>query len=237
MKRKFALCVVILVVVMAMFCSCKEPEDQYEKYPLKGLAYSEPQYDANVLVGTYLAADYVGSNMFGGYGCYYWVSFKSDGTLIASPAKGKFSGSPIDKEPATGTWVIDGSDMTISVFDKTYTGTKIDSAGNGFAIKRTSSDNIAFAKVSNSYIDTKIASDKSKICGLYFSTDKYGDNFGYRFLSGDKAWEYYGSNSSIEESYKISTKGTVISIDGWPCNVTFIGDYLVIDGVFYQKVK
>ena len=201
-------------------------------YPLSGLSYIEPTRNTQVFAGTYTGADYL-TNLFG-YNNYYWVSFRDDGTLSATPQKGSITA--IDKEEVNGTWSLDGTTMTINVYGESYTGTKYDVAGAGFGVSKSSTDKVAFAK-ENDYQLSPVSS--SSIVGLWFTTNDYGKNFGFRFLSDGTCYVYQSDGTTSKRTWALSSKKTKILIEDYGAekNIALSGNYLYLATAPFQKVQ
>lgn len=230
MKKLLYLAILVLLLVLVVSCT-QEQKDSYLDYPLSGLIFSAPSCNASVFAGTYIGTDYL-SSLFG-YGNYYHVSFRNDGTLTASPIKGLVGSK--DDERVNGTWSLEGSSMTISVYGETFTGTKYDVQDAGFRIEKTSTDKVGFVK-ENDYQLSPVTS--SSLAGLWFATDDYGKNNGYRFLSDGTVYEYQSDGTTIKNTWALSTKGTKILIgELYDYNIAIIGDYLYIQSVPFQRVN
>lgn len=231
--KKLIIVFMCILLAFGLFVSCKEPEkkDPYMEYPLNGLVYKKPTADASVLSGTYLVDD--SGYSFFPIGERYWISLRDNGSLTASPAYGSTFGSSADR--VEGTWSISGDDMTVSAYKKSYTGTKFDVEGIGFGISKSKYDCLAFAKQSDMQLSVN---SKSSIAGLWFTTNEFGQNRGYRFTSDGTAYTYQSDKTTIKETWLLSTNGTLMEIgDGWYYNVAILGDYLYLNGTAFQRVK
>lgn len=229
---KKVLPIILAIALLLVIVSCQEePKDSYMDYPLNAVTYKEPTKDTSVLTGTYYVGD-SGYSLFQ-YGEYFWISFKDNGTLIATPAYKMLYASSKDK--VEGTWSISGTTMTISVYDKSYTGTKYDVDGAGFGVRKSSYDSLALAKESNSLLSTVT---KSSIEGLWFIVNDYGKNYGYRFLSDGTCYQYSSDGSTYKTTWALSTNGTKILIGELSdYNIAIIGEYLYLNASGFQKVK
>jgi hypothetical protein len=235
MKRTFisTLVMIALLVTSIMIASCtQEQKDPYMEYPLTGKTYQEPSRNYSILAGTYYLGDYAGSLV--PYSEYYWVSFHNNGTLTMSPAY--YSLYALDKAMTDGTWAIDGSSMTVSVGGKSFTGTKTDVPDAGFGVVKNSYDKLAFAKMSDSQLSVVTS---SSLEGLWFKTNDYGKNFGYRFLSDGTCYIYQSDGTTIKSSWALSTKGTKLRIENAisDYNVAIVDGYLLLNSAGYQKTK
>ena len=229
--KKISLVLIVLVFIFIISCA-SEPEpakDPYMDYPLTGLVYVAPEKDTTELSGTY----FVGDSLLPFFGGYYLVSFKNDGTLLSTPSE--YGLSSIDREMVEGTWNLVGSTMTIDVYDDTFSGTKVDAEGLGFAIKESSYNSLAFAKLSDTHLSSV---SKSSIEGLWFQTDDYGKNYGYRFLQDGTCYRYGTDGTSYKTTWQLSTKATKLRIgDEFDNNIALINGYLLLGGVSFKKVK
>lgn len=224
---------VLLLLALCVSCSM-EQEDPNKAYPFDGKEYSDPTPNASVLIGTYLVGDYQVTN-FLGYDKKYFVSIYSDGSFLITPQSGPVSA--INQAPTTGTWLLDGSTMTITVFGSSIAGTKYDVEDAGFALKKNSNEGLVFAKLSDSFINTSPFNTR-KLEGLFMRVDSYGAKSGYRFLSDGTVWYYSTDKKSSKGTYKISTNGTMLNINDSTVeyNYALVGNYLFVGGAIYKKV-
>lgn len=226
--KKYLFALLVVILVLTVFVSC----NQEAKYPLDGKTYHEPTKDASVLEGTYIVAAPIGGSPIFSYGDYYWLCFKSDGTLTATPAWSSYG--VLSDDYATGTWSLNGTTMTISVYGKSMTGTKSDVAGAGFAVRVTSNRGLSFAKMSDGQL-SKVTKDS--IIGTWFKSDDYGNNYGYRFDSDGTCYVYSTDKTSYKTTWMLSTNGTKIRIgDIESNNIALSSGYLHSGASILQKL-
>ena len=221
--KKIICAFLLCALAFSIFISCKkEPES-----PLEGAVYKAPTYTASVLEGTYLVED-TGYSFFS-FGDYYWISFFDDGTLLASPAEG-LTGA-INEYCVRGTWIIEGNQMKISAYGKSYTGTKVNAfEKGGFAIKKSNYDGLIFAKISDQQISHQY------INGIWFKSDDYGRNYGYEFSNGI-CYIYNKDGTEQKTTYSLSEYGTKILIgDSLELNIAPLSGYMLIGGSVFQKL-
>lgn len=229
----------ILIGLLLMFlfvASCSQQTNKYESYPFEGKSFYFPEPNYSVLPGTYIATDYYDTIFFGGYGASYFVSFKEDGTLIATPREDV--AGPINSPCEIGSWSLNGNAMSLDIFGSSYRGSVLTLDGVGFGISKTTTDRIAFIKVSDSFIETDAFVNHTLVNGLYMTTNKYGEKSGIRLLPDGTCWQYSTNKSSVEGAFKISTKGTIIRINTEEYNFVVFGNNLVLgSSVYLMKIK